>query len=386
MSSSFNNSYEMRFHIIISRLIVLVLPLMSLCRHEACAQTSSVCDYAFGVNLRPSYVMPTHGFYNGWNDMKKPIRTGGTFDIQYGFSKAYSPTVQGLGLGIHTFFANELVGTPATIYIFQNVPLVNLSDRLSFGYEWNLGLSSGWKVNNVALSSSENIFINVGVLFTWRAGNRWDIIFGPEYTHFSNGDTSFPNGGANTINFRVGTRRHHSPSERQASVNVFSADLAGKSFADRVRYDVSLLGGWRADRSINEGHLHIFNDKFLLAGLQFNPLYSFNSHLSAGPSLDLLYDRSADLIVDESGSYSYPSFLHQSAVGLSMRGEINMPIFAVNVGAGYNFSFLGKDLKGIYATFALKAFLCDNMFLTVAYRLSSVNYAHNLMCGLGFRL
>ena len=375
----------MRLRIYIFRLLVLVLPLLSIW-HVADAQTSSSRDYTFGVNLRPSYVMPTHGFYNGWNELNKPIRAGGTFDLQYGFSKGDSPVLQGLGLGVHTFFAHELVGTPATLYVFQNVPLVNLSNRLSFGYEWNLGLSSGWKANNVAISSPGNIFINVGAFFTWKADKYWDLVFGPEFTHFSNGDTSFPNGGANTINFRVGARRHYLPSETVSSVNIFNADFAGMQLSDRVIYDLSLLGGWRADRSLSGGHLHIFNEKFLLAGFQFNSLYRFNSHLSAGPSIDLLYDRSADLIVDESGCYSNPGFSSQSALGLSLRGEIKMPIFAVNVGAGYNFTFGGSDLKGLYTSFALKAFLCDNMFLTVAYRLSSVNYAHNLMFGLGFRL
>ena len=364
---------------------VLVL-VSSLISKESDAQTVATRDFTFGVNLRPSYVMPTHGFYNGWNDLKQPIHSGGTFDIQYGISSKSAPTLQGLGLGVHTFFAHELVGTPATFYVFQNVPLVNISDRLTFGYEWDLGLSSGWKVNNIAVSSPGNIFINVATLFTWKVDKHWDIVFGPEFTHFSNGDTSFPNGGANTINFRVGARRHHSPSENLSSVNIFTHDCSGKSFAKRINYDISLLGGWRADRSINDGHLSIFNEKFLLAGAQFNPLYSFNRYLSAGPSMDLLYDRSADLIVDQSGSYSYPDFLSQTAIGLSLRGEIKMPIFAVNVGAGYNFTFGGADLKGFYATFALKAFLCDSVFLNVAYRLSSVNYAHNLMFGLGFRL
>jgi hypothetical protein len=353
---------------------------------EADAQNIAISDFTYGANVRPSYVMPTHGFYNGWNELDKPICYGGTADAQYGIVRSDSPALQGIGLAVHTFFAHELVGTPATLYAFQNIPLVNLSERMTFGYEWNLGLSTGWEVNDVAVSSPWNIHINVAALFTWKADKHWDIIFGPEYTHFSNGDTSFPNGGANTINFRVGARRHHSPSETLSSINIFRPDMIGKRFSERITYDVSLLGGWRADRILSSDDFYIYNEKFLLAGLQFNPLYRFNSYLSAGPSIDLLYDRSADLIVDESGCYSNPGFSSQSALGLSLRGEIKMPIFAVNVGAGYNFTFGGSDLKGLYASFALKAFLCDNMFLTVAYRLSSVNYAHNLMFGLGFRL
>lgn len=367
------------------RFIFLIISLTLACG-SIHAQASGSHDHALGVNLRPSYVMPTHGYYNGWNELNKPIRTGSTFDIQYGFANKVEPTFQGIGLGVHTFFSNELVGTPWTFYLFQNVPLVNLSDRMTFGYEWNLGISSGWKVNNVAVSSSSNVFINVAALFTWHANKHWDIVFGSEYTHFSNGDTTFPNGGANTINFRIGTRRHFSPIDKLSSLNIFTFKNKDKQFFQRIYYDISLLGGWRADRSLINGKLHIFNERFLLCGIQINPLYNFNNYLSAGPSLDLVYDRSADLIIDASGNHSNPGVLSQTAAGLSLRGEIKTPIFAVNIGVGYNFTLKSSDLKGLYTTFALKAFLNEKVFLTTAYRLSSVNYAHNLMFGLGFRI
>jgi hypothetical protein len=63
-----------------------------------------------------------------------------------------------------------------------------------------------------------------------------------------------------------------------------------------------------------------------------------------------------------------------------------MPVFAVNIGIGYNFTYDSKDLEGLYYAFALKAFLNEHIFLNMTYRLGSVNYAHNLMFGLGFRL
>ena len=135
--------------------------------------------------------------------------------------------------------------------------------------------------------------------------------------------------------------------------------------------------------------LHIINEAFLTAGLQFNPLYHFNGYLSAGPSLDLLYDRSANLnaSVDEEHvlTYSSPAFINQCAAGISVRGELKMPIFAVNIGIGYNFSRRGSDLRGIYGIFALKAFVTESIFLNIGYRLSTVLYSHNLMFGLGWR-
>ena len=84
-------------------------------------------------------------------------------------------------------------------------------------------------------------------------------------------------------------------------------------------------------------------------------------------------------------SYSQPPLHKQVAAGLSLRGDINMPIFTV--GAGVGAFVLGTDhsLRGLYTIFTLKAFVSERLFLNVTYRLSSLNYTHNLMYGLGWR-
>ena len=377
------------------------LPSMRLLRHTLLfaalflfSSTALARDYTFGVNLRPSYVMPTHGFYNGWNPQNQVIRTAGTFDMQFGISESGRGVYQGIGLAVHTFFAEELLGTPATVYLFQGAPLARLGQGLTLGYEWNLGLSSGWKDNGIVTVSPLNVFINVGAIFNWKINSCWDLNFGPEYTHFSNGDTKFPNGGANTVNFRAGVKRHYLPSGHTPVERVFEAD-PDRAFSDRLVYDLAILGGFRADRSIHEGRLYLVNEAFPTVAMNFNPLVSINKYLYAGASFDMLYDRSANLVYaqNESGnvSYSYPSFLSQASAGLSARAELRMPIFAVNIGIGYGVQlgnhtrYNDRDLDALYGIFALKAFVTERLFLNVNYRLSSVLYSHNLMFGLGWR-
>lgn len=350
---------------------------------------------ALGMNVRPSYVMPTHGYYNGWNPAEKKIRAGGSFDMQFLFSKEQRGVYQGVGAAIHTFFADDLIGTPATIYIFQGAPLARLSDRMAVGYEWNLGVSSGWKINGDVLATPMNVYINVAALFSYRLNDSFDLIFGPEYTHFSNGDTKFPNGGANTVNFRVGVRGNVRSSEDIMTERIFSSEQEPEPFADRWSYDILALGGFRADRTLSDGKLYIFNQAFPVASVNVNPLYGFNDYLYAGPSLDLLYDRSANLSVteDETGkaSFIYPTFLNQMSAGLSLRAELKMPVYAVNIGIGYSLQLgnhtrtKSRDLQSLYGIFGLKAFVSDRLFLNVTYRLSSVLYTHNLLFGLGWR-
>ena len=46
-------------------------------------------EHAVGVNVRPSYIVPTHGFYNGYNPLGRPLRVGGSAHLNYSFS--FSP-------------------------------------------------------------------------------------------------------------------------------------------------------------------------------------------------------------------------------------------------------------------------------------------------------
>lgn len=355
------------------------------------------------AEVRPVYNMPTHGFYRGFNDYKESMPMAASAHLKYGFSlnpesrlgELYPTAYQGIGVAVHSFFNHKLTGTPVILYIFQGSRIADIGRNISLDCEWNLGASYGWKVNEV-VGSRFNIYINVGLPFTWHLSPQWDFSFGPEYTHFSNGDTRFPNGGANTVGVRLGiTGKMNSPAAEKAPGRLMTGkeeEYVSRSFAERLSYDLSIYGAWRADRHIEGTHLTLINKAFPLGGINFNPLYRLNRYFSVGVSADLITDRSADLKVtvneenDEIPDIEYPSILKQTACGLSLRGELSMPFFSINLGAGYNILTAADDLRGFYTTYNLKAFVSEKVFLNIGYRLSSVLYSHNLMLGFGFRL
>ena len=330
--------------------------------------------------VRPVYNMPTHGFYRGYNDFGKAIPMAASAHLKYGFSLSpesrlgslYPTAYQGIGIAIHSFFNHDITGTPAILYIFQGSRIADFGEHISLDCEWNLGVSYGWKVNEV-VGSRCNIYINVGLPLTWHVSPQWDISFGPEYTHFSNGDTRFPNGGANTVGCRLGiTGKINAPDKEKAPGHILTGsenELKEHTFSERISYDLCLYGAWRADRYFEDGHLVIMNKPFLTGGINFNPLYRLNRYFSAGAAVDLMTDKSAG-----------------EACGLSLRGELTMPFFSINLGAGYNLLSNTRELKGFYTTYNLKAFVSQKLFLNIGYRLSSVNYSHNLMFGIGVRL
>ncbi len=371
--------------------------LMILCSTAANAMEHNV-THRVTAEVRPVLNMPTHGFYRGYNDMGKAVPYAASVHLKYSFSlspesklgQLYPTAYQGVGVAMHSFFNHDLTGTPIIMYLFQGSRIADLGRKLSLDYEWNLGASYGWKVNEV-VGSRWNIYINVGLPFTWHASTMCDLYFGPEYTHFSNGDTTFPNGGANTFGLRLGVtwkgqrannRKHMTEKAPGRLLIQGEPELQKQRAAERMSYDLFIYGAWRADRYIHEHKLQIINEHYAVAGLTFNPLYRLNRYFCIGPGLDIMLDRSTDLNKETA---TLP-LSHQTALGLSAKAELTMAYFSINLGAGYNVLTRTNDLKGFYTTYNLKAFVSHKLFLTMGYRLGTVNYAHNLMFGVGVRL
>ena len=134
---------------------------------------------------------------------------------------------------------------------------------------------------------------------------------------------------------------------------------------------------------------------FGIVGLNFTPMYNFSRYFRAGVSLDAQYDESANIgrhIVDgliypseDNIRFHRPPFREQFSVGLSLRAEVVMPIFSINLGIGRNVLCKGRDTDAFYQILALKTHLTRRFFLHVGYQLSRFKDPNNLMLGLGWR-
>ena len=347
------------------------------------------------------YNLPSHGYFNGYNPLKKPLYFNSSLHLKYGFGfqpgtrlgALYPDVTQGVGFAAGTFYSHELMGSPVFAYIYQKAKFMELAPALNLNYSWDLGASYGWKQTEL-IATRANIYINVGLILSWDINRHWSLDFGPEFTHCSNGDTKYPNGGVNLFNMKVGVTGHIVPEMDRADrtvIDQYENQLKQKSFAERMEYDLVLYGGWRAGKVVGLKS-YVINEHFPFFGLNFMPLYRINRHFTAGASVDLLADRSAnihDVVYDVDTklvlSYSQPSLAKQAAAGISIRGEITMPIFTLGVGAGYFVLPAGNSLKGIYTVFCLKSFVTEHLFVNISYRLSTQNYTHNMMYGLGWR-
>ena len=115
---------------------------------------------------------------------------------------------------------------------------------------------------------------------------------------------------------------------------------------------------------------YVFQGTYAVAGFSLNPMYQASRLVRLGVSYDFQYDGAANLWdyiyrVEDGVAYaSDPPRGTQVSAGLSLRTEFVMPVFSINIGAGYKVMTGSEDQKGAYMLIALKTWLTDNLFLS----------------------
>jgi hypothetical protein len=363
------------------------------------------------LSFRGAYVLPTNQIVKGDNRFGSKTRSafGGAVEYSFSFAPAsyfgryYPYAYQGVGVGVTAFDESKVTRTPVNIYVLQGSRIASFSSRLSLDYEWNFGISAGWHKNSDTslldyehidgFGSNINAYIDLGFKLRYALSNRISLTAGVNFSHFSNGNTDYPNPGVNVLWGRLGLAWNLGavPTQRRH-------DWSG--YDPHFTYDITAYGAWRKNlfdsnygMADSDSEMRIIPGHFAVAGLNVNPLWHFNPMFSAGASLDFQYDEGANLSPyyvtstpsDDPKFYRQP-FSHRVMAGLSARAELQMPIFSVNIGIGHSlYAPGGGDLRGWYQMFTLKTFVTRNLYLSTGYRLVRFRTPGNLMLGLGWR-
>lgn len=376
---------------------------------------SNPCDSVPGGFSRPlewhagaeafcGHVPSTNGYLGGGNPEGKTIDTSAGVEFRAGFSFAddtregasYKGLYQGIGVGVNAFMPSNLLGNPVAAYVYQGMPLVKFGSGLSLGYEWQFGVAAGWRHHHddmevkAAVSTPVTALMGVGLKLQWEASDNVRLWAGAGARHYSNGNTSFPNSGVNTLIGSVGVSYVlSSPSYLHLSepVCAFSEPYRG-----RWIWDVMVYGAQRKRVVENEYVQQVCPGRFAVAGLQVSALRQLNRYVAVGPSVDLQWDESAGLEpywVD--GTYGddirfvRPPFGKQIKAGVAAHAELTTPIFHINAGIGYDIINPQAD-KSFYQSLTLKTFVTEKVYINIGYRLGEFSTPQNLMLGLGFRL
>ena len=378
--------------------------------------------HRMSVDIHPELILPTNDFVRGVNKSLQPFDRSLSAHLKYSFQihpnsvldQIFGGAYQGVGIAAYTFGDKEQLGAPLTFYIFQGARLARLSRRISLNYEWNFGLSNGWipydpdtNPYNVIIGSKRNAYVNADLYLNWILSRKIDLAAGLTLSHFSNGNTRFPNAGLNLAGVKVGLNYHFNR-ETQFLTN-YAPHASYPDFPRHISYDVVLFGSWRRKAVVYGDKQIPTPDSHLVTGFNFAPMYNLGYNFRAGISLDGSYDGSANIFIpdeyysvssrppqpsdrtrhyvvySEKPVFRRPSFEKQIALGLSGRAEFVMPIFSVNIGFGANLYHAGEDIKTFYQILALKIKTSRHTFLHIGYCLQNFNTPNYLMLGLGLR-
>jgi hypothetical protein len=356
--------------------------------------------HKIGIEARPGHIIPSHPFLQGKNEKGQPIKNSFSAHLKYSFQspqntytdRIFGGAYQGIGLAYYTFGEKESLGDPIAFYLFQGARITRLCYQLSLNYEWNFGLSAGWKpydynnnYYNTIIGSKVNAYINTNLYLNRMLSRKFDLTAGITLTHFSNGNTRFPNAGLNTVDIKAGLIYNFNRQNRYFSKSSFRPPIP--EFPRHISYDLTLFGSWRG-KGVTFGEEHIASPyTYTVLGFNFAPMYHLGYKFRAGISLDGFYDGSANIYTDDYHSHNFykPPFYKQLALGLSGRTEFVMPYFSVNLGMGLNMLHGGGDLKAFYQILALKIKLTRNSFIHIGYSLQNFETPNFLMLGIGLR-
>lgn len=341
-------------------------------------------------------ILHTNSYLQGQNFELRTMNHAASAKLKYAFmpppesemAHIYKGVYQGIGVARHDF--NPQLGNPFSAFIFQGAQIARLSRQLTFNYEWNLGLTFGWhpydretNPDNLVIGSHVTAYINLDAYLAWRLSRQVDVNIGWSVSHFSNGNTKFPNYGLNTTGPRLSVAYY--PNRQALTPTTYSHP----AFQRHMSYDLTLFGSWRRRGYYTEENVPlVIPGSFAVFGFNFNPMYNLNHWFNLGVSLDGVYDRSANIEVDDIydvQQISRPSTGKQMALGLSGRAEFVMPYFTINIGIGQNFVNNKGDFKGVYETVNLKLGITRALFANIGYCLNDFKHPNYLMLGLGLR-
>ena len=357
------------------------------------------------VEAVPGRLLHTNDFLTGYNTEVRTMNHSFVARLKYAFAPPedseqaliYKGVYQGAGLAFHSF--NPQLGSPVSLYLFQGATVKTLSQRLSLNYEWDFGLTYGWKSydkqtnpENRVIGSKLTAYIDFGFYLRWMLSRNWDLNIGATVTHYSNGNTAIPNAGLNAVGAKASVAYYINRGEKRRESRELPV------FDRHWGWDLTLYGAWKRRGMDTGSGTYALPGVYGVAGFTLNPLYHINHWLNVGASLDGFYDSSANMEVmtapaDEqekeptTDDVALAPWYQRVGLGLSARAEFVMPYFTINFGIGHNFvNAHTEDMKGFYEILALKISLVRQAYLHIGYSLYDFYYPNNLMLGIGLHL
>lgn len=359
-----------------------------------------------GVKLGGGRVLPTNDFVRGDN----AIPFYGQASIKFGVSSVgnrWQDVVYGMpyyGIALYTadFGRKDDLGRPVALYLLQGATITKVSKRITLNYEWNLGMSMGWKCydpfdnpDNLAIGSETNVFVGYNFYFKWNAGRGLDMHFGVDLSHSSNGAQRLPNAGLNKMSVFVEAVYNFN---RKTVRNEFDPNLIAPKYKKHTASEVLLTVSSRQTQVDTTGTnlpSKYLDRKFKVFGFNYAFMMAPSYRYRYGGSLDLLYDESSGVkasreLNPRDGRYYDRVWMgkprERVSLGVSARGEVILPGYTMFANLGLQMLHGNKQDSRFYQILGVKIYLKENFFGTFGIRATHFSQAQYLFWSFGYTL
>ena len=143
------------------------------------------------------------------------------------------------GAGFYTASVGDpkIFGNPTAIYGFANFFLSNPNKRNAFEISPALGLTYHLEPYNAetnplqdAIGSRMAVYFNVNFGAAFHLNRETDLLYGIDFTHYSNGRTFTPNYGLNLFGLNLGMRYHFNREQNKLDPDLYTTNVLPARF------------------------------------------------------------------------------------------------------------------------------------------------------------
>jgi len=384
----------------LSAMVLILIPATAAIAQDD--ETSGTTHYLRGA-YQAGRVLGTNDFLKGDNQAGEPIDSFHSARLEYGWQtdgsedwhQVYNFPSYGIGIYGADFFNDEELGTPTSLYGFYVWPLAR-SNRWTFNFDLAFGFTHNWESydpvtnpQNVAMGLGRSVHIEGGPNVEYRMADRWSMIGGVTFTHFSNGGTQRPNHGINQVGPVVFVKYNTDapkPLQPRREVGDYNhawdltvAGSVGKRNLSLKFTDPELRGDY-------------LNRNYMVANLTVGLGRKFSHKSRYVFGLDLGYDESvSDLIELDAFNNGYndegsPGDNYELALFGGYEVVANRTHLVIHLG----YKILYKDVEGrlpvFYQRLGVKHFVYDNWFAGLNVRFHELGSADNLEWNVGYAM
>ncbi len=293
------------------------------------------------------------------------------------------------GVGYYSGFVGnpQVLGRPNAVFGFVNFPLTNRLRRNVFEMGLALGLAYNFEPydaqtnpDNDAIGSDVAAYFNLNFGAAYKITREMDLLYGIDFTHFSNGRITTPNFGFNMYGLNLGLRYHYNADQKFVDRDVYTdnvlparLDPLENSKSPKLRessVEVYLATG-TVQNEVDKGTYKRYG--IFSGALDYR--FKFNTMHGVTAGFDYFWDGSLEP--------DYPETKDQTLAGIHLGYDFMFGKMAVRFQVGTYLTDY-KDKSSTYIRAGLRYDITDWLFAQIAVKTEKTSQADWAEFGIGF--